>query len=98
MKAAQGGEEEEEIELSKGIQDAQDRSKKWMEMGGNIGGNPYGGPEADSSEYFGIGASDDEQDDSAVTPADTEGYAKAQSYLGNFKDKLKSEGKFVSNL
>ena len=96
MKAAQGGGEEETKELSKDIKDAQDRNALYNKLGGNIGGNPYGGgSDANESDYWGIGA-DDEQDASAVSPDDTDPYTKSQSYLDNYKDKLKSKGKFVS--
>jgi len=96
MKAAQGGDKEETKELSKDIKDAQDRNALYMKLGGNIGGNPYGGgSDANESDYWSIGA-DDEQGTSAVSPDDADPYTKSQSYLDNYKEKLKSKGKFVS--
>ena len=50
-----------------------------------------------SSGYLGSGG-DDEQDSAAVTPTDTAGYEAGQSYLSDFKNKLKEKGKFVPTL
>ena len=75
----------EDVELSEDVQQAQSRVDDWIGSGG--GGGIFNTP-------------DDQQDASAMSPADTETdpYTKSQSYLDNYKNKLKSKGKFVSTL
>ena len=73
----------EEVELSPEMQAAEERVGAWTSSNG--GGDVFG-------------ASDDQQDASAMSPNDTDSYTASQSYLDNYKNKLKSKGKFVSTM
>ena len=95
--AAQAAFDDAEVELSPGVQAAKDRASAWSESG--LGGNVYGdaNPTATDASSGYLGGGEDEQDSSAVIPSDTE-YEASQSYLSDFKNKLKDKGKFVSTI
>ena len=98
QEAAQAAFDDAEVELSPEVQAAKDRASSWSDSG--LGGNVYGNSKPSASEASSgyLGSGDDEQDSSAVTPTDTAGYEAGQSYLSDFKDKLRANGKFVPTL